>query len=158
MMKLDINTCSLRLREYLQLKKSPERSTFVLEMLGSKYEGLQAGAAKVLAAWGGPDEKALLKEFLLKVFQREHGWTIQGVVVKSLAPLITPDDTDWLLEATFSIQLISAHYVLLHLFPRLTPDRTRSFLVEKLSSQSKFDRWAAARAIMAIKYPDQKNS
>jgi len=153
---LDIKANSLKLKELQDRRRTPEQFSFVREMLDSKFEGLQAGAIKVLGAWGGSEEKALIREFLSGTFQRDSAWSIRGVAVSALYPLIEPNDASWILEICFSQTEIPERHAILRLFPQLTPDKTRSFLSEKLRSDYSIDRWAAARAIMAIKFPDQR--
>lgn len=153
---MDVKANSLKLKELQDRRRTPEQFSFVREMLDSKFEGLQAGAIKVLGAWGGSDEKTLIREFLSRTFQRDFAWSVRGVAISALYPLIEPDDANWILEICFSRTEMTERHEILRLFSRLTPDKTRSFLSEKLRSDNSIDRWAAARAIMAIKFPDQR--
>jgi len=151
----DLKGNSERLRSLKGSKKNDDAKKFVHEMLGSKFEGQQSLAIQVLGSWGMADDKEAIKSVLLRS-PSDYG-TVVLVAIHALGNLITPNDSSWLLDRCFALtEMANRHYLLLHLFPKLTPETTRAFLVSRLTSSSELDRWAAVRAIMAIRFPDQE--
>jgi hypothetical protein len=156
MKMIDLKGNSERLKLLKGSKKNGDAKKFVHEMLGSKFEGQQSLAIQVLGSWGMADDKEAIKGVLLGSSSHYHR-TVVLVAIHALGNLITPKDSSWLLDSCFALtEMTDRHFLLLHLFPKLTPETTREFLVHRLISSSELDRWAAARAIMAIRFPDQE--
>lgn len=154
----DIKSNSLKLRALQGSGKTAEAEAFVHEMLTSKHEGLQSLALQVLGTWGHPEDKQRIIAALLDACrsERANSTAIRSVAALALKPLIVPDDTSWISYLCFSQDNMSDRHHLLPLFERLTPEATRSYIVAKLTSPKAIDRWTAARAIMHIRYPDEK--
>lgn len=59
---------------------------------------MQAVALDALGRWGGPESLVRLRSFLDEAFRREAGWSIRGVAVRNLIPLLTASDAGWVLD------------------------------------------------------------
>jgi hypothetical protein len=154
----DIKGNSEKLRALRDTRKTNEAEAFVSQMLTDSREGLQSGALQVLGSWGEREDKKRIVEFLIAKHtpRNRHKFALRGVAIRALQPLIVPDDAPWLLDLCFAQTELPDRHALFSLFARLTPETTRTYLVSKLSGSAALDRWAAARAIMAIPFPDRK--
>ena len=131
--------------------------------LSSKWEGVQAAAIKALGAWGDRESFETIKAFLLPLFEREFGWTIRGVAIKTLGPLITAEDADWVLDLYFQL-----HYSrdlpgiggpkgeMMLLVTKLPADQAKDRLVAALRDPDWENRNAAVNAIANMGYPNRK--
>ena len=77
---------------------TPKRRELLNQALSSKWEGTQAHVIKALAAWGDRDSIGAIRDFLISAFDRKYGWTVRGVAIRALAPIIGPEDAGWIRE------------------------------------------------------------
>jgi HEAT repeat protein len=117
---------------------------------------VQAVAAEVLAGWGHRECVDHLRPFLIRCFEREHGWAIRGVVVRALRNVVTEADAGWVLELYFSLQGWLPKHELLWLVTSLPPATARERLVAALSDPRWDNRHAAVKAIGNMEYPDRR--
>lgn len=155
---IDIKGNSERLKALRGARKTSDAAAFVHEMLASKFEGLQSVAIQILSSWGQKDDKTAIRNFLLHTYKKRPGWggPIRLTAISALEHFIAADDATWLPDLCFSQNQMANRHELFRLFSKLTPDATRSYLQGKFDSADSLDRWAAARAVMAIRFPDQK--
>jgi HEAT repeat protein len=152
----DLRRVTDRLRELGAKRPTPEARTEVVAALSSKWEGVQAVAAEVLAGWGDRDCVEHLRGFLSRSFAREHGWAIRGVLVKALRRVVTEEDVDWVLDLYFGLEGWLPKHELLWLVAALPPRAARERLVAALSDLRWDNRHAAVKAIGNMDYPDRR--
>ena len=146
---------SRRLRDLERSKPSERSWVYVLEMLENKHEGLQAGAIKVLGAWGGVRATETIRAFLGQLFSRSRSRSLRGVAAKALGGLVGVRDVDWVLDLYFSRPSASEQHELFQLVLALPPEQSRSRLVRELSAASWQNRWGAVKAIGNMAFPDR---
>lgn len=148
---------SLRLRALMGAPRTSEALGFVREMLAGRPPGPKSLSIQVLGTWGHAADKEMIKDFLTASLKKTKSRqiTLIHVAIGALEHLILPADADWLLHLCFSQPQIERHG-LFRLFKRLTPEVTRSYLIAQLKSEDWINRWSAARAIMAVRFPDQR--
>jgi len=140
-------------------EKKPRQDAWeeIDKALESKYEGVQATAIKVLGMWGDEKSKELLKDRLIKNFQRESGYHIRGVIVMALLERFQEEDIPWILDLYFTVRGTVNKLELIFLIQKisLTPEIERRITTE---SQSEFvdNRRAAMHAIANMKCDKRK--
>jgi HEAT repeat protein len=149
---------SLRLHALKGAPRTPDALKFVLEMLESRPPGQQSLALQVLGDWGQPEDKERIKQSLIAACRTKAGraLSIRHVAIGALEHLVSQVDSNWLLQLCFSDLDTATRHDLFRLFKGLTPEVTRSDLLTQLKSPDWTTRWAAVRAIMAVKFPDQQ--
>jgi len=152
----DLKVMTQRLRLLGADPPTVEARAEVVAGLSSKWEGVQAVAAGVLAGWGDRECIEQLRSFLTQCFEREFGWAIRGVVVRALRPIVTAADADWILDLYFSVAGVLAKHELLWLVVALPPAAARERLVGALSDGQWENRQAAAKAIGNMDYADRR--
>lgn len=143
------------LKEMAALKRTSEREKEVAAALASKWEGVQSAALQVLGTWGGGPSKDALKGFLVAAFQREAGWSIRGVAIKAVGPLLDRDDVDWVLKLFFSLPSVVTKHEVFPLVLKLPADAARKSLVAALRDVDWMNRQAAVKAIGNMSYSDR---
>jgi HEAT repeat protein len=116
---------------------------------------VQGAAVKVLGAWGDADSCKVLRAFLIKAFDKPHGWSIRGVAIKALTPHIHKGDVDWVLDLYFGQTEIVTKREVLPLVLALPPDSARKRLVKALRDAVPANRQAAVKAIANMSYQDR---
>ncbi len=124
--------------------------------MSSKWEGVQATAVRVLAGWGDRDAVGLLSQLLTRSFDRTHGWSLRGVIVHALRPVVTAEDVDWVLDLYFTLPGLMPKHELLWLVTALPPAAARDRLVAALRDPRWDNRQAAVKAIGNTDYPDRR--
>jgi hypothetical protein len=76
----------------------------VEDALGSKWEGVQVWAGRVLASWGDRQSIDLLRDWLHRALGKEAGWTLRGEAVRSLCQCYQREDIPWLLDLYFEAE------------------------------------------------------
>lgn len=150
-----ITRASEKLRAMMVRSENSTRRAEVLEALHNNHEGIQSLALQVLGAWGSTDSIGTLRTFLTQAWEREAGWSIRGVAVKSLAPHIRPADAEWVLELYFSRPALVEKHELLPLVVRLPVEVARETLVRRLRDSEAVNRHAALKAIGNMAFPDR---
>jgi hypothetical protein len=97
----DLERQASHIRALGQHVATAERRAEVMAALASKWEGVQSVALDALGAWGGPDSLTAVRSFLGETFDRDAGWAIRGVAIRNLIPMVTAEDTDWVLDMYF---------------------------------------------------------
>lgn len=138
-----------------QQRPRPDRLGEVRAALEDKFEGVQGAAVKVLGAWGDADSCKVLRAFLIKAFDRPHGWSIRGVAIKALIQHIDNGDADWVLDLYFGQPEIVAKHEVLPLVLALPPDAARKRLVKALRDANPANRQAAVKAIANMAFQDR---
>jgi HEAT repeat protein len=147
-MKSDLKQTTDRLKEFGSRSATPEAREEIMAALESKWEGVQAVAAKVLAIWGGRESVAALRAWLIQCQQRKYGWAVRGVAVKALSECVDECDVDWILDMYFSVSGVAAKHELLHpLVVNLPPEAARERLMLECKSTDRDNRQAAMKAI-----------
>jgi hypothetical protein len=131
----DLRRQSADITRLANLAPSPRRRAVVAAALDSKWEGIQSAGLKVLGAWGGRGSIGRLKSFLQDAFQREAGWSIRGVAIRNLAPLLDGSDAEWVLQLYFSLPTLTAKHEILPLVLQLPAAAARRRLVAELRNQ-----------------------
>lgn len=144
-----------QIRECADAPPSPHRRALVREALQSKWEGVQSVAIQTLGAWGDSDSRALLRETIERLDEREHGWSIGGVAVRALAECISDDDADWALDRLFALDGVLAKHAFLPVVLALPLHSARERLLEEASSPRRDDRQAAMKALGNMDFPDR---
>ena len=144
-------------RALSQLRVTEERRAEVIAALGNKWEGVQAVALDALGRWGGPESLAALRIFLQEAFSREAGWSIRGVAIRNLIPLVTASDANWVLDLYFARPTAVEKHELVHLVLALPPDVARARLLLELGSTNPLNRQAGVKAIGNMPYPDRRS-
>jgi hypothetical protein len=152
----DLREITYRLRRIGQKRPSPEARAEVAAALSNKWEGVQAVAAQVLGGWGDRESVELLRRFLVRCIDRKFGWSIRGVAVRALRPVVTEEDVDWILDLYFSPNGYFPKHELLWLVTALPPKATRPRLVAGLRDKRWYIRRAAVNAIGNVDYPDRQ--
>lgn len=131
--------------------------------LSSKWEGVQAAAINALGAWGDRESIETIKTFLLPLFERERGWAIRGVAIQALSPLMTAEDTDWVLDLFFQLHysrvlpgLGGPKGEMMLLATKLPVDQARDRLFAALRDPDWENRNAAINAIAIMGYPNRQ--
>jgi HEAT repeat protein len=152
----DLRAVTERLRSLGAKRPTPESRAEAVAALSSKWEGVQAVAAEVLAGWGDRECVGHLRQFLTRCFEREHGWAIRGVVARALRPVVTAEDVGWVLDLYFGLQGWLPKHELLWLVTALPPAAARERLVAALGDPRWDNRHAAVKAIGNMEYPDRR--
>jgi HEAT repeat protein len=134
---------------------TPQRLAQVTAALESKFEGVQAVAVRVLAAWGDAKSLMAARRFLESTIDRKYGWSVRGVAVQALAPTIQQGDADWVLGLCFQRPDQLLMHELLPLVLRLPVDAARRRLEAELKSPRWMNRQAAVKAIGNMPFPDR---
>jgi hypothetical protein len=71
------------------------------EALYSKWEGVQVTAARALAAWGDEASLTAVRDLLAVLSTRPACWSAVGAIARALAPHVSVDDMEWILELFF---------------------------------------------------------
>ena len=147
-MASDLKQITNRLKELGSKPETPEARKEVMESLESKWEGIQAVAAKVLAIWGGRESVDALRAWLIQCHQRKYGWAVRRVAVKALSQCVDESDVDWILEMYFSVSGVHAKHELLYpLIVNLSSEATYKRLILESKSKDRDNRQAAMKAI-----------
>ena len=145
---MDFRVKTHRLRELAAVPPTEETRREVVSALASKFEGIQAVAAEVLGAWRDDKSKRALREWLMGMLDREHAWAIRSVAMRELAPLLSREDTEWVLNLYFG----AANHLLQHELLRLAaalPDKPGKALVsEKARDSNPTVRHAALKILV----------
>src|SRR5215813_10688081 len=104
---VDLRRQSADIMRLAKSAPSPSGLDAVTAALDSKWEGIQAAGLKVLGAWGGRRSIKLLKGFLQEAVQREAAWSIRGVAIRNLAPLLDSRDAKWVLQLYFTLPTVT---------------------------------------------------
>mgnify|MGYP001806936847 CR=1 FL=1 len=152
----DLKAITERLRSFASRRPTPEQRAEVVAALSSKWEGVQATAVRVLAGWGDRDAVGLLSQLLTRSFDRTHGWSLRGVIVHALRPVVTAEDVDWVLDLYFTLPGLMPKHELLWLVTALSPAAARDRLVAALRDPRWDNRQAAVKAIGNTDYPDRR--
>lgn len=152
----DLREITARLRQLGAKRPTPKARAEVVAALASKWEGVQAVAAEALGQWGDRECVELLRQFLVSCFDHKAGWTIRGVVIRALCPVITEEDVNWVLDLYFSLQGLLAKHELLGLVTALPSQSARERLVAALRDSRWDNRQAAVKAIGNMDYPDRR--
>jgi hypothetical protein len=71
-------------------------------LLHHRREGVQVKAAQILAKWRRPSSKLPLRELLVRTLSRHRGTSVRCQIAKALAPFISEDDAEWVLDLYFA--------------------------------------------------------
>jgi HEAT repeat protein len=134
---------------------SPAAWAEVEGYLHSKWQGLQAVAAQVLAGWGDHAAVAPLRALLLRSYQQEHWWTIRHVAALALRACVDERDAGWLLDHYFGLRGVLAKHELLWLVAALPVAAARCRLLAEARSRDRDKRQAAMKAIVSMPFPDK---
>ncbi len=137
-------------------RPTPAVRAEVMVAIQSKWEGVQASALKVLGRWGDRESTTALRAFLSKSFDRQRGWAIRKVAVRSLVSLLTPEDTTWVLDLYFGLPDKLEQHEILRLVIALHPETARGRLLAALRDGDDVKRRAAVIAIGNMPYPDRR--
>jgi HEAT repeat protein len=153
---VELRAVTERLRSLGAKRPTPEARSEVVAALSSKWEGVQAVAAEVLAGWGDRECVGHLRQFLIRCFEREYGWAIRGVVVRALRRVVSEEDAGWVLDLYFSPPGLLPKHELLWLVAALPLAAARGRLVAALRDPRWDNRQAAVKAIGNMDYPDRQ--
>lgn len=143
------------LRSLGERPPTPEARQEIEGYLSSKWEGLQAVAAQVLGAWGGPQSVRALRGLLLHTYEKKYAWAIRGVAVRTLAECVDERDAEWVLDLYFSIKGVLPKHELLPLVTALPVSAVRQRLQREACSADRDNRQAAMKAIATMRFPDK---
>jgi HEAT repeat protein len=144
----DLKQITNRLKDFGSRTATPEARKEIMTALESKWEGVQAVAAKVLAIWGGRESVDALRAWLIQCQQRKNGWAVRSVAVKALSECIDECDVDWILDMYFSVSgVLAKHELLYPLVVNLPPKAARKRLMLECKSTDRDNRQAAMKAI-----------
>jgi hypothetical protein len=145
---MDLREESRRLRDLATAPPTPEVRSDVMQSLHSKWEGIQAVAAKVLGAWGDPQSKAGLRQWFLEAIDRPLGWSVRSVAARELARLMTADDTEWVLDLYFGTNDAVLHHPLLRLAASLPAVPAKEAVIAKARTGNASERLAALEILV----------
>jgi hypothetical protein len=91
-----------QLAAMLYSRPTDARRLAVDRALGSKWEGVQVWAGRVLATWGDRRSIDTLRRWLAHSLEKEAGWALRGQAIRSLCECYEPKDIPWMLELYFS--------------------------------------------------------
>lgn len=151
----NLRELTTRLRALGGKRPTVESRAEVATALRSKWEGVQAVAVEVLAAWGDRECVEQLRQFLTSCFERPHGWGIRHAVVRQLQPIITREDVDWILDLYFRLPGLLSKHELLWLVVALPVAAARGRLLDGLHDPQWDNRHAAVKAIGNMEYLDR---
>ena len=151
----NLRELTARLRTLASRRPTAEASAEVETALQSKWEGVQAVAVEVLAAWGGRECVEQLRQFLTRCFERPHGWGIRKVVVRELQRIVTVEDVNWVMDLYLALPDQLSKHELLWLVLALPADTARERLVAALHDLRWDNRQAAVKAIGNMNIPDR---
>lgn len=159
----DLKTLTQRIQQLGEQAPTESSRKEMEGYLSLKWEGVQAAAIKALGAWGDRKSFETIKAFLLPLFERERGWSVRGVAIQTLGPLITAEDADWVLDLYF--QLHYSEFLpgiggpkgeMMLLVAELPMDQARDRLFAALRDPDWENRNAAIKAIANMGYPNRK--
>ena len=160
----DLKELTRRIQELGENKPTESSRKEIESYLSSKWEGVQAAAIQALGAWGDRQSFETIKAFLVPLFERERGWTIRGVAIQALSPLITAEDADWVLDLYFTLRYSTdflpvpmgnkSEMILLVIKLPMTAARDRLFAA--LRDPDWENRHAAVEAIANMGYPNRR--
>jgi hypothetical protein len=154
---VDLKSESLRLRQYTSRPPDDVARREIMAALASKFEGIQAVAAEVLASWRDAPSKAELKRWFLQTLERPSGWAIRSVAVRELSRLLDADDASWVLELYFG----TMHHLLQHelstLAAALPLNPAKSMIDERARDQDPRVRHAALKVWVRSTWGDPKD-
>ena len=151
----DLEEQTAYVRSLGQQVATTERRAEVMAALANKWEGVQSVALDALGRWGGSDSLTALRRFLEEAFGRDAGWSIRRVAIRNLIPMVTAEDTDWVLGMYFKRPTALEKHELLELVLALPPESARARLVAELASPDPINRQAAVKAIGNMPYADR---
>lgn len=152
----DLRKQSSRLKELSSQRATPERWQEAVGGLNSKFEGIQVGAACVLASWGGRDAVDLLRDWLMRLYENEDSFSARIQAVRCLARIVDRNDATWVLDLFFGLSDPVEQHWLLPLVAALPSDTVRSRLVTESKSDIARNRLAAMKAISQADLPDKQ--
>ena len=101
----DLHEIVEHLRALGRRPPTPESRQEVEHYLFNKWQGLQVVAGQVLGTWGGPESVAVLREWLMRLYEKKSAWSgVRGTAAECLARCVTAADADWLLDLYFSFR------------------------------------------------------
>jgi hypothetical protein len=127
-----------------------------MNALASKFEGIQAVAAEVLASWGDASSKAALKYWLLQTLERPFGWAVRSVAVRELSRLLEADDAGWVLKLYFDTEDHTLQHRLAVLAAALPQKPALSMIDELARDRDPRVRQAAMKVLVLSKWGEPK--
>jgi HEAT repeat protein len=143
-----------RLRALARHAPSAEARAEVEQSLFSKWQGLQAVAARTLASWRDAEAVRALRDLLLRSYAREHWWAIRGVAAEALGRCVGTQYAGWVLDHFFGVEGNSRKHELLPMVAGLPVPAARARLEAELRGGSPENRLAALKAITRMPFPD----
>jgi len=119
----DLSVEADEVKDLIGRRATPERRRVLDRALASKWEGTQAHAIKALAEWGDRESVETIRKYLVAAFDRKKGWFVRGVAIRALAPIIGPEDVDWVQHLYSSRPNELERHELRHLIDRLSAFR-----------------------------------
>ncbi len=153
----DLRKICDELRDLGRKIETPASRERVESALAHKCEGVQVVAAKILADWGGPESVVALRSWLRRCEEREFGWSVRGVAVKSLAKCVTSADVEWILDEFFERPGVLAKHEFFPLVLSLSAknEAVRKRLLTESRSPDRDCRLAAMWAIGNMDFADR---
>jgi hypothetical protein len=139
------------LRTLGQSVSTPETRAEVVRHLNSKWEGVQAVAARVLGAWGGRDAVEDLRILLMNLPEKPYSTSLHGVIYHALADCIDESDTGWVLDEYFGLDGVLAKHEMRPLVWGVPFEAARTRLEAECLSQDKENRRAVMKAVTYMK-------
>ena len=143
------------LRSLGERPPTPELRLEVEGYLSNKWEGIQAVAAQVLGAWGGPESVHVLREFLSRTYNKKYSWSIRGVTVDALAKSVDERDVEWVLDLYFGIEDTIAKHELLPLVSALPVSKVHQRIQQEALGADRDNRQASMKVITRMPFPDK---
>ena len=151
-MNSQINDACSRLESLLYTRPNEATREEVERALGSKWEGVQVWAGRVLATWGGRRSIEALRRWLEASMSKEAGWAVRGEAIRSLCQCYQERDIVWLLDMYFAAMDRLLRHEFLPLIEALPEKavRHRIALERRSSTKSRVD--AAEAALRRLEY------
>lgn len=144
----DLKQVAARLRDLGEQPVTPDARREVEQALQSKWEGIQAVAARTLARWGGRESVDALRGWLLHGYEKQRGWAIRGVAIEALTACYERQDIPWILDLFFASRSILTRYELLWPMMVSLPASAVSQRLRVESQSLERDRRAAAMLVI----------
>ena len=94
----ELQRIKAHLRDLARNKPTAKRRAEVEALLQNKWQGVQVSAARVLAAWGGPESVSALRRWFAEGGSNSHE------AVEALGRCVGDDDVEWALDLYFENQ------------------------------------------------------